>query len=464
MKAVIEPLEGNKVKLSIEVDEREFEHAVDAAFRKIAKEVRIPGFRPGRAPRRILEAHLGAGTGRSEALREALPDYYAQALVDHEVDAIAAPEIDITSGHDHGSVAFDAVVEVRPRIRVTGYRGLRVEVPSPEVSDEDVAVQIDQLRGNLAQLGEVERPAVNGDHLTIDLLGQRDGEEVGSLTTADFVYELGSATVLPELDTELLGAKPGDILSFDAALPDGPVALRVLVKGVQEKVLPAITDEWASEASEFDTVAELRDDLVARMGTFKKMQSTIALRNGTVDALVQLVDEEPPKALVDLEVERRALDLGRRLEAQGATIAQYLQASGQSEDAVLAELRMGAEPAVKADLALRAVAEAENLTPSEAEIDGEIERRSDSFDGSVAELRRQLDSAGRMPAVRSDVEKSKALEWLVGQVEVVDGEGNVIDRALLELAPTSDLAPATQPPSVSSSVPPAPEQPESGEA
>src|SRR3984957_16970980 len=151
MKTVVEPLEGNKVKMSIQVDEQEFEHSVDAAFRKIAREVRVPGFRPGKAPRRILEARLGKESGRSEALRDALPDYYSQALREHEVDAIAAPEIDITAGQESGALAFDAVVEVRPQLHLAGYGGLRVEVPSPVASEEEIDAQVDRLRGNFGE-------------------------------------------------------------------------------------------------------------------------------------------------------------------------------------------------------------------------------------------------------------------------------------------------------------------------
>ena len=181
MKAVVEPLEGNKVKLSIEVDEQEFEKAIDAAFRKIAREVRIPGFGPGKAPRRILEARLGKETGQEEALRDALPDYYSQALREHDVDAIAAPEIDITAGEESGPVAFDAVVEVRPQLQLAGYGGLRVEIPSPMVTEEDIDTQVDRLRGNFGELTKIARPARDGDLLTIDLKGTRDGERCAGL-------------------------------------------------------------------------------------------------------------------------------------------------------------------------------------------------------------------------------------------------------------------------------------------
>jgi trigger factor len=432
MEAVVEPLEGNKVKLSIQVDEQEFEKAVDAAFRKIAREVRIPGFRPGKAPRRILEARLGKESGRSEALRDALPDYYSRALREHEVDAIAPPEIDITAGQDSGAVAFDAVVEVRPQLQLAGYGGLRVEVPNPLVTPEEIDAQVDRLRGNFGELSVVDRPSRDGDHLTIDLKGTRDGQDVAGVTADDFLYELGSGTVLSELDDHLQGARPGDILGFDAELPDGTVQLKVLVKEVKEKVLPEVTDEWAAEASEFDSVEELRTDIGRRLQLVKQMQGSMALRNGAVDALIELVDTEPPPPLIDAEVERRVHDLEHRLEAQQATISQYLEATGQSAEQVVANLREGAGQAVKADLALRAVAEAEQLEPTEADIDEEIARLAQSYQVKPTELRRNLERADQMPAVRSDWKKNKALEWLVEHVELVDAEGQPVDRALLE--------------------------------
>ncbi len=443
MKAVVEPLEGNKVKLSIEVDEQEFERAIDAAFKKIAREVRVPGFRPGRAPRRLLEARLGKETGRAEALREALPDYYAQALRDHDVDAIAAPDIDITAGQEQGPVAFDAVVEVRPQLQLAGYGGLRVTIPSPEVTDEEIDAQVDRLRNNFGRLEPVERPARDGDHLTVDLDGRRNGEPVPGMTTDDFLYELGSGTVLPELDVQLQGARVGDIFAFDAQLPDGPVSFKALVKDVKEKVLPEVTDEWAEEASEFDTVEELRADISKRLGLVKRVQATMALRSGTVEALVQLVDADPPKALVDAELERRAHDLGHRLESQGATLDQYLEATGQSRDEVVEDLRRGAVPAVQADLALRAVAEAEGLAVTDEDVDAEIERLAQRYEMKPTDLRRNLDRTDQMPAVRSDLKKTKAMEWLLEHVEIVDAEGHPIDRALLDLEPGE---PAETPP------------------
>ena len=445
MKAVVEPLEGNKVKLSVEVDEAEFEKAIDAAFRKIAREVRIPGFRPGKAPRRLLEARLGKESGRAEALRDALPDYYSRAIRENEVDAIAAPDIDITSGEKEGPVAFDAVVEVRPRLHLAGYQGLRVEVPSPEVTEEEISSQIDRLRANFGELRSVDRPARDGDHLTIDLMGKRNGEDVSGLTTDDFLYELGSKSVLPELDDQLQGAKVGDIFEFDADV-DGTVHFRVLVKDVKEKILPDVTDEWASESSEFDTVEELRADIAKRIGLVKRVQSTLALRNATVDAVVELVDVDAPAPLVDSEVQRRVHDLEHRLQAQNIGVAEYLQATGQTAEQVVESMREGAAQAVKADLALRAIADQEELEPTDEDINSEIDRMANAYGMKPAELRRNLDRAEQMPAVRSDWKKSKALEWLLERVEIVDPEGNPVDRALLEPAALEDEDPKEQSP------------------
>ena len=261
MKSSVEPLEGNKVKLSVEVDEAEFDKAIDAAFRKIGRQTRIPGFRPGKAPRRLLEARFGAEVAREEALRDSLPDYYIKAVEDQAVDAIAAPEIEITGGQESGPVQFEAVVEVRPQVSVAGYQGLRATVPSPEVTDDEVSRQLDRLREQFGELREVARAARDADHVTIDLRGYRHSEQIEGLTADDFLYEVGSGAVVPGLDEQVRGAKPGDILKFNAT-PSGQeeVSFQVLVKDVKEKVLPEVTDEWASEASEFDTVEALKDD------------------------------------------------------------------------------------------------------------------------------------------------------------------------------------------------------------
>lgn len=455
MKTSVETLEGNKVKLSVEVDQQEFEKAIDAAVRKIAREVRIPGFRPGKAPRRLLEARIGREGVRQEAMREALPEYYAQALRETEVDAISPPEIDVTSGEDGGPLAFDAVVEVRPTVSVAGYQGLKVAIPAVGVSEDEVDRQIDRLRRPFGELREVQRPAQDDDHVTVNIKGSKDGEDVDALSADDYVYEVGSGGVVPELDDQLRGAKVGDILRFDSEIGEDAVSFQVLVKDVKQMVLPEVTDEWAQEASEFDTVAELRDDLRTRMVTVKRAQAAMALRDAVVEAVGELVAEDVPDALVNSEMERRIHDLAHRLQGQGATIEQYLEATGQRQEDFVAELRAASTAAVKADLALRAVADAEDITVTAEDVAGELERLAPRFGTTAADLRDQLDRAEQLPAVRSDLKKSKALGWLLDHVEIVDEDGNPVDRSELsdpdendagaESGETGDKAAAEEP-------------------
>ncbi len=438
MKAVVEPLEGNKVKLSVEVDEQEFEKAVDAAFQRMARDVRVPGFRPGKVPRRILQARMGVEAARQQALRESLPEFYAEAVRQADVDPIGPPEIDITS-HDDGPLAFEAVVEVRPQATIAGYQGLRVVLPSPAVTDDEVAQGIDRLREQGGELRPVTRPAKAGDHATIDLEAERGGEAVPGLTVDDYLYEVGAATLVPQLDEQLRGAKVGDILVFETPTDEGPpVSFRVLVKDLKEKVLPEVTDEWASEASEFETVEELREDIRKRLSVIKRVQVGMAFQDEALKALSELVEDEVPDALVTQETERRWRELGHRLESQGTSIEDYARSSGVTLDDLVGRLREDATHAVKADLALRALADAEGLEATEAEIDEEIERAARRLGEPAAEVRRRLEQQDAIPTVRSDVRKAKALEWLVEHVEVVDEEGQPIDRSALSTGPVLD--------------------------
>lgn len=436
MKASVEPLEGNKVKLSIEVDESEFDKAIESVFRDIAREVRIPGFRPGKAPRRLLEARVGSDYAREQALSNAIPDYYSQAVRDHDVDVIAPPEINITAGEKEGPVVFDAVVEIRPQIMVPGYGGLRVTLPRPAAADDEIDEQVNRLRDQFGELRAVDRSARDGDHVTISLSVTRGGEPVPGLNADDFVYEVGRAVIAEELDRELRGAKVGDVLEFSAT-PAGvegdPVDFRVLLKDVKEKVLPDVDDEWANEVSEFDTVEELRADIANRLTTMRRLQASLELRERTIGALVDLVEEDAPAPLVQSETRNRLEDLNTRLTAQGITAEQWIKMSGRTEEQVVDEIRSVAVRSVKADLALRAVADAEQIEAGDDDLDQEIGRLAERLNQKPGAVRRQFERTGTIDAVRADVRKGKALEWLLERVELVDDEGQPIDRSELQV-------------------------------
>ena len=266
MRSTVEPLEGNKVKLSVEVDEDEFEQAVDAAFKKIAREVRIPGFRPGKAPRKVLEARIGPRPAGSRRSRTRCPSTTPQAVIEHDVDVIA-PAGDRHHRRPGGRRSCSSTPSSRsaPRSRCRGYGSLSVTLERPGVDEEALAAQIDRLRehGRPRWPTSSARPQ-DGDIVTIDIAGTQDGEAQSGLTADDYSYEVGAAAIVPEVDEQLVGAKVGDILEFAATHPDpdedAVAHFRVLVKEVKEKVLPELTDEWATEASEFETLDELRDE------------------------------------------------------------------------------------------------------------------------------------------------------------------------------------------------------------
>jgi trigger factor len=442
----VEELPENKVKLHVSIPASEFERAIDAAFRKLAAEVKIPGFRPGKAPRRLLEARLGTDVARDQALRDSLPGYYADAVKSEELDTIAAPEIDITAGEESGDVEFDAVVEVRPVVELTNYHELRVEVPSPAVADDVVDQQLDALRDRFADLEESSRPLAEGDYAQIDIKGYVHDEAIDALTATDYLYEVGSGLLVPKLDEELAGKRPGDILKFNDSLPERfgerageDVAFQVLVKETKRKVLPEVTDEWASEVSEFDTVDELRADIRKRLELVNTVQAQVAARDKVLDAVADLVTIDLSDALVKGEMEQRLHDIAHRLDGQGVTIQQYLAATGTEEQAFVQQVRETAERSVCADLALRAVAAEEGIVATDEELDDEVARLAERLEEKSTKVRRDLERRGILEAVRSDIAKGKTLRFLVDHAEVVDEAGNPLDLKVLEgEPPTSD--------------------------
>ena len=442
METTVEALEGNKVRLRVAVPASEFEAAIDAAFRKLAREVRIPGFRPGKAPRRLLEAHLGPEIAREQALRDALPEYYSQAVVAEDLDTIAPPELEITSGQEEGDVEFDAVVEVRPQVEIQGYDSLQITVEDPSVLDPEVNVQIDALRERFADLEDSAAPLSKGDYAQLNVKGYIHDEEVPGLSASDFLYEVGSSLVVPKLDEELEGKRPGDMMKFTDVLPERwgeragqEVAFQVLVKETKRKVLPEADDAWAREASEFDTLDELRADIRKRMEGVRRIQAHLQVRDKVLQAVGAKVAIEIPEQLIEQEVEHRLHNLLHRLEEQGASVEQYLAASGLTQDQLIADVRLEATKAVKADLGLRAVVAAEQIAVSDEEIETEIARLAERAGRKPAQLRKEIERGQGLQAVRSELSRGKALQFLVEHATVVDEEGNPVDISFPESAP-----------------------------
>ncbi len=444
MNSTVEPLEGNKVKVLVDIEPEEFDQKLDTAFRELAKQVRLPGFRPGKAPRKVLEARLGPQAARREALSDAIGEYYSKAVNDHAVDVIASPEIDVTSGLEEGAVSFTAVVEVRPIVTVVGYDQLHVEVPSPEPTDEEISQQIDVLRKQFGELVTVSRPAIDGDQVTIDIYGSYNGEEVEGLTVDGYAYEVGQTAVVPEIDEQLRGSKAGDILEFNASHPDpdsdGLLRFRILVKEVKETALPDLDDQFVKEASEFETVEELRADVINTLAQIKQNSAMGVLSAQVGEQLAALVSDEIPAALVDSEVQNRLRALQMRLDSQGMKMEDYLSAINQTPDELAEAMREPALQEAKTDLALRAVAAAESIEATDKDLDNELALLAAQVGQTTEALKAGVfqNDENRLKAVRLDAQMRKTREWVLERVKITDPDGNPIKKSSLEPDNTSE--------------------------
>ena len=434
MKSSVETLEGNKVKVYVEVEESEFDKDIDRAFKALAREVNLPGFRAGKAPRRVLEARFGVAPAREQALRESIPTYLAKALAEHQVDLISSPEIEITDGTESGPVEFDATVEIRPEITVPGYGGLRIELPSPVADDGDIDEAVEAERRRHGSLQPVDRAAQDGDHVTLDIAATRDGEPVAGLTVDDWSYELGQGWIADDFDEQLSGSNAGDETTFTTT-PKGtedPADFTVSVSAVQELVLPDLDDEWVSEnLGEHDTVEEWRTALAEQLTAQKLDVARNQFVAAATEALGELVEIEPPEAMVQSDLQARVRNTMEQFQARGIELGQFLSATGQDPDDFMNTLREQSMQAVKLDLALRAVAAAEGFEVSEDDLDAEFTQMGMRFGEKPAKVRRAYETQGAMPDLVNQIRKSRALDHLLHHVDIVDSDGQPIDRDLI---------------------------------
>ena len=333
---------------------------------------------------------------------------------------------------------------MRPEVTVEGYDALQVEIPAPDITDEMVDAQVDQLRERFADIEDSATPLIDGNYAEIDIKGFVNDEAVEGLTATDYLYEVGSGMLVPKLDEELRGKKAGDILKFTEELPERfgerageEVAFQVLVKDAKKKVLPEVTDEWVGEVSEFTSADELRDDVRKRLDLYARIQAQMLMRDKVMEAAAALVTIDIPVTLVNAEMERRLHDVAHRLEEQGInmTIPQYLAAIGADPNQYIEELREHATQGVRADLALRAVIAQEEIAATDDELDAEVARLAEQVEEKPAKLRKDLERRGVLEAVRSDIARGKAVSFLVDHATVVDEAGNTVDISLPEPEP-----------------------------
>jgi trigger factor len=439
MQSTVEETDRHKVRLTVEVEPDRVDKDLDRAYRKIAQQVRIPGFRKGKVPRKVIDAQIGREAVVGEFLEDNVPAYYREALREHELAPITEPDIDMEDLKEGEPLVFTALVEVRPRLQLTenDYKGITVERPAVEVSDVEVNDLLDRLRERFAELETVPRPARSGDYVVIDLRATVHGEEVPEATRPDYLYEIGSGEFTGKLDQELEGKRAGEILRFNAQLDERfgeragqEVSFQVLVKEVKGKRLPAADDEFAKTASEFDTLDELRESLREQLEANKARAADAEVRDLVLQALVDRVDVDLPETLIDEETEHRVLHARERAERAGMTLEQLLDSQGFDELRFRSDARAHATRAVKADLVLEAVARAENLEVTAAELGNEIGQLAQVLGRDVKDVARSLERTGQVVSLAGDIIRSKALDVLVQNAEIAgaeitseDGEG-----------------------------------------
>jgi trigger factor len=431
VRSTVEPVEPTKVKINVVVDPDELGPAIERTARRLGREVKVPGFRKGKVPSQVLEARIGRQTLIAEAIEhEAVPEFYAKALDEHGVEPLSRAKVEPPDYQDGEPLEFSATVEVKPEIELPDYRGIQVEQPAVEVTDDHVDTQIDQLRERFAQLEVIGRPLAKGDYAQIDIRANRHSEEIPDLTRTDFLYEVGSDTVVPELDSQLEGSRKGDILKFNATLPETAgeelagqeVTFSVLVKEAKAKVLPKLDDDFAQEASEFDTLEELRSHLRERLDESAQAHSRSEVESRVLTAFLDGIDVPLPESMVNDELQYRASRFVQQLNMMGIGLDQYLQGAETTQEQIEADLRAQAERAVKAQLVLEAVAAAEGMEASDEEVEAEIQRQAQRIGRDPDDVRKAL-GQGRAGVIRGDILRTKALAFLVQNADVRAAEG-----------------------------------------
>jgi trigger factor len=433
----------HRVKVAVTVPPDEAKPVLDLAYRHLAGSINVPGFRKGKAPRKVIEAQVGRGTVLQEFLEHALPEFYYGALREHELAPIGDPVFDDVqvAEVEATGLSFTATVDVRPRITFSDqdYKGIRIERPVPSVTEAEVDEQLDRLRERFAELETVGHPARKGDYVLGDIRSYVHEEEIPELTGQDVLYEVGTEAMVPELDKELEGARRGDILKLNATLPERfgdragqEVAFQVLVKEIKSKRLPALDEGFAKTSSEFDTLEELRADVRKKMRRLKEAQTDARIRDEALRLVSEKVTADLPDRLIDQETESRVQSARQRAELQGTTLEAVLQASDIEELQFRSDARAHAVRAVKADLALEAVARAEGIRVKDEELEQAVQALARELGRSPKEVRRSLDRTGQITSLAGDIIRDKALGIVVENAEVVGDDGSEAEPPQVE--------------------------------
>jgi trigger factor len=433
VKASVETLSPTRVKLNVEVPFADLAPAVDTAYKRIARQVKIQGFRPGKVPARILDQRVGRGVVLEEALNDALPGFYREAVDEHQVAAIGQPEIDLTSFADGEPLTFTATVDVRPDIALPPYDGLAVTVDAVDVTAVEVDQQLASLQDRFASLKTVERPAASGDYVVIDINATTpDGTPIEGSEAKGLSYEVGSDSLITGIDEAVAGAAAGDEREFTAEIQYGihagtAATFHVTVTAVKEKEVPPLDDDFATTASEFETIAELRGDVRGRIERLRRLEQGVQARDRVLEALLERTEVPLPESMVEAETAWRLQSMAEQVAEAGMEMAAFLAESGQTQEQLEADARTGAEQAVRAQLVLDAVGRKEELGVTEAELTDQVVRRAQRAGLGPDELAQRLVRQGGLPSLMAEIVRGKALATILEAAKVTDTNGAPVD-------------------------------------
>jgi len=432
VKTDVEELSPTRVKLTIEVPFEELKTSLDKAYREVARQVRVPGFRPGRVPPRIIDQRFGRAAVLEQAVNEAVPELYSKALAEHDVVPLSQPDLEITRLDDGKELAFTAEVDVRPNFDLPDVTAMSVTVDNIDVDPDQVEEYLGSLRERFASLKTVDRPVESGDFVSIDLAATVDGDAVDDAQATGVSYEVGTESMLDGLDAALIGMTAAESKTFTAELAGGQRAgmaadVLVTVNSVKVKELPELDDEFAQSASEFDTVGELRASTRMQLTAMRQAGQAGQARERLLQALVDQMDIPLPERIVEDEVEQRRHNLQDQLDRAGLTMQAYLEASDSTQAKIDVDFEADARRSVKAGFILDKLASQEDLNVSGEQLSAYVTEQAYRMGVAPDRLAQQLSENGQLPAVAADVLRGNALTWLAEQATVVDEAGRPVD-------------------------------------
>lgn len=432
MKSTVEQLSPTRVRINVEVPFTELEPDFDRAFKALAQQVRLPGFRPGKAPRKLLEARVGRGAVLEQVVNDALPSRYSEAVTASDVKPLGQPEIEVTKLEDGQELAFTAEVDVRPEITLPEFDALKITVDPVQIDDAEVDAELQSLRARFGTLTGVERAAQEGDFVSIDLSATVDGTEVPEAATEGLSHEVGSGQLIEGLDDAITGLKAGESKVFTTKLAAGEYAgkdaeVTVTVKSVKERELPEADDDFAQLASEFDTIDELKASLTEQVKRVKSVQQAEQIRDKAIEALLEQTEVPLPEKIVQAQIDDTLHNAIHGLDHDEDKFAEQLTEQGSSREEFDADNKSNAEKAVKTQLLMDAVADKLDIQVGQNDLTERLVLMSRQYGIEPQQLIQILQQNNQLPAMFADVRRGLTIAAVVHAATVTDTDGNVID-------------------------------------